>query len=82
MNFFFQEQGLYYDGHNGIYYSFNESSKSFQFHSQVPLPSAVPPTDQGEDPVTAAVRRKSDALDIVEEVCHYILTNKYYTIYL
>lgn len=30
-----QEHGLYYDGNNGCYYSFNQDENKFEFHSQV-----------------------------------------------
>lgn len=31
----FQENGLYYDGNNGCYYSYNQTENKFEFHSQV-----------------------------------------------
>lgn len=31
----FQEHGLYYDGNNGCYYSYNQAENKFEFHSQV-----------------------------------------------
>lgn len=30
-----QEHGLYYDGNNGCYYSYNQEENKFEFHSQV-----------------------------------------------
>lgn len=32
---FIQEHGLYYDGNNGCYYSYNQTENKFEFHSQV-----------------------------------------------
>jgi len=31
----FQRQGLYYDGNTGIYYYYDEPSKTYKFHSQI-----------------------------------------------
>lgn len=41
-----QERGLYYDGHNGTYYYFDELTKSFQFHSQVTQQSITSPIEE------------------------------------
>lgn len=32
-----KRQGLYYDGNTGIYYYYDEASKTYQFHSQVQI---------------------------------------------
>ncbi|XP_054277903.1 angiogenic factor with G patch and FHA domains 1 isoform X2 [Macrosteles quadrilineatus] len=43
------ELGLYYEGNSGTYYYFDESSKSFQFHSQVPVVNSSTPSVQSHD---------------------------------
>lgn len=35
IDFELQEHGLYYDGNNGCYYSYNQEENKFEFHSQV-----------------------------------------------
>ncbi|XP_065218896.1 uncharacterized protein LOC135844591 isoform X2 [Planococcus citri] len=48
------EMGLYYDGNSGTYYRYDESTKSFEFHSQVEFP----PSTSVDDAQTEGKRKK------------------------
>ncbi|XP_046464939.1 angiogenic factor with G patch and FHA domains 1 isoform X1 [Neodiprion pinetum] len=42
------EQGLYYDGNSGTYYCYDETSKTYKFHSQTQVSSSEVSVQKGE----------------------------------
>lgn len=45
---YLKSQGLYYDGHSGTYYRYDDETRSYKFHSQTQLPSTDETTNDGK----------------------------------
>ncbi|XP_046611477.1 angiogenic factor with G patch and FHA domains 1 isoform X3 [Neodiprion virginianus] len=66
------EQGLYYDGNSGTYYCYDETSKTYKFHSQTQVSSSEVSVQKGE--IVKKEKRKARKANKVSDEIHELIT--------
>ncbi|XP_046464940.1 angiogenic factor with G patch and FHA domains 1 isoform X2 [Neodiprion pinetum] len=66
------EQGLYYDGNSGTYYCYDETSKTYKFHSQTQVSSSEVSVQKGE--IMKKEKRKARKANKVSDEIHELIT--------
>ncbi|XP_046753869.1 angiogenic factor with G patch and FHA domains 1 isoform X2 [Diprion similis] len=66
------EQGLYYDGNSGTYYCYDETSKTYKFHSQTQVTSSEASVQK--EKIEKKEKRKARKANKVSDEIHELIT--------